>query len=130
MRHRKLHAKLNRTSSHRKAMLSNMVASLIEHEKIVTTRSKAKAARSLAERMITLGKEGSVHSRRRAFRVIRNKEMVHKLFEEIAGRYDSRDGGYTRIIQLGNRVGDAAPMAILELVDRPIKKAKKKKKES
>ncbi|PID72579.1 MAG: 50S ribosomal protein L17 [Desulfobulbus propionicus] len=117
MRHRKVGRKLGRTTSHRKAMLRNMVTSLLEHERIVTTVPKAKEARRIADKMITLGKRGDLHSRRQALAYIRSKEIVHKLFNELSEQYADRKGGYTRIIKTGNRVGDAAPMAIIELVD-------------
>ncbi len=116
MRHRKAGRKLNRTASHRKAMLRNMVTSLLEHERIVTTVPKAKETRRIAEKMITLGKRGDLHSRRQAMTYIRSKVIVNKLFDEIVEQYADRQGGYTRIIRTGNRYGDAAPMAIVELV--------------
>ncbi len=118
MRHRKLGGKLNRTSSHRRAMFRNMVTSLLEHERIETTDAKAKALRRLAERMITLGKRGDLHARRRAMRVLRSQDVAVKLFGGLAGRYRERPGGYTRVLKVRNRVGDAAPMSIIELVDR------------
>lgn len=117
MRHRKAGRKLGRTSSHRDAMLRNMVTSLLEQERIVTTVPKAKEARRVAEQMITLGKRGDLHARRQALAYIRSKDIVAKLFDEISSQYASRQGGYTRIIRTGTRSGDAAPMAILELVD-------------
>nr|WP_267926683.1 50S ribosomal protein L17 [Desulfolithobacter dissulfuricans] len=117
MRHRKAGRKLGRTTAHRKAMLRNMVTSLLEHERIVTTVPKAKEARRMAEKMITLGKRGDLHARRQALAYIRSKDIVAKLFEEISVQYQDRKGGYTRIIRTGTRNGDAAPMAILELVD-------------
>lgn len=116
MRHRKSGRKLNRTASHRKAMLRNMVTSLLEHERIVTTVPKAKETRRMTEKMITLGKRGDLHARRQAMTYIRSKGIVNKLFDEISGQYADRQGGYTRIIRTGNRYGDAAPMAIVELV--------------
>ncbi len=116
MRHRKAGRKLNRTAAHRKAMLRNMVTSLFEHERIVTTVPKAKEARRVAEKMITLGKRGDLHARRQAMAYIRSKGIVAKLFDEISSQYADRQGGYTRIIRTGNRYGDAAPMAIVELV--------------
>lgn len=116
MRHRKAGRKLNRTAAHRKAMLRNMVTSLLEHERIVTTVPKAKEARRVAEKMITLGKRGDLHARRQAMAYIRSKGVVAKLFDELSGQYVDRQGGYTRIIRTGNRYGDAAPMAIVELV--------------
>lgn len=117
MRHRKAGRKLGRTSSHRDAMLRNMVTSLLEQERIVTTVPKAKEARRVAEQMITLGKRGDLHARRQALAYIRSKDIVAKLFDEISTQYASRQGGYTRIIRTGTRSGDAAPMAIIELVD-------------
>lgn len=116
MRHRKSGRKLNRTASHRKAMLRNMVTSLLEHERIVTTVPKAKETRRMTDKMITLGKRGDLHARRQALTYIRSKDIVNKLFDEISGQYADRQGGYTRIIRTGNRYGDAAPMAIVELV--------------
>ena len=116
MRHRKSGRKLNRTGTHRKAMLRNMVTSLLEHERIVTTVPKAKETRRVAEKMITLGKRGDLHARRQAMAYIRSKGTVAKLFDELSGQYANRQGGYTRIIRTGNRYGDAAPMAIVELV--------------
>ena len=116
MRHRKAGRKLGRTASHRKAMLRNMVTSLFEHERIVTTVPKAKEARRVADKMITLAKRGDLHARRQALAYIRSKDVVAKLFDEIQQQYVDRQGGYTRIIRTGNRAGDVAPMAILELV--------------
>ncbi len=116
MRHRKSGRKLNRTSEHRKAMLRNMVTSLFEHERIVTTVPKAKEARRVADKMITLAKRGDLHARRQAHAYIQSKDIVAKLFDVIHVQYVDRNGGYTRIIQTGRRNGDAAPMAILELV--------------
>ena len=118
MRHRKSGRKLNVNPTHRRALMRNMVVSLIQHERIETTDAKAKELRGLADRMITLGKRGDLHARRQAFAAMRNKEATTKLFEEIAGRYTDRNGGYTRVIKLGRRVGDNAPMAIIELVER------------
>ena len=117
MRHRKAGRKLGRTSSHRDAMLRNMVTSLLDQERIVTTVPKAKEARRVAEQMITLGKRGDLHARRQALAYIRSRDIVAKLFDEISSQYASRQGGYTRIIRTGTRAGDAAPMAILELVE-------------
>ena len=119
MRHLKSGRKLNRTSSHRKAMLSNMTASLIEHEFIKTTLPKAKELRRVAEPLITLAKKDSVANRRLAFSRLRNDSAVGKLFAELGPRYNERPGGYMRILKCGFRAGDAAPMAIVELVDRP-----------
>jgi large subunit ribosomal protein L17 len=102
--------------AHQKAMLANLSRSLIEHEKIRTTQTKAKEVQPLAEKLITLAKDGDLHARRQALRVVTDKAVVHKLFAEIGPRYQDRPGGYTRIIKLGPRLGDAAPMVILELV--------------
>ena len=116
MRHRKAGRKLGRTAEHRKAMLRNMVTSLFEHERIVTTVPKAKEARRVADKMITLAKRGDLHARRQAHSYIQSKDVVAKLFDEIQEQYADRQGGYTRIIRTGIRQGDAAQMAILELV--------------
>ena len=118
MRHRKSGRKLNRTSSHRKAMFANMAASLIEHEQIVTTLPKAKEIRPIVEKLVTLGKRGDLHARRQAISKIRDVEMVRKLFDTIATRYADRHGGYLRIMRAGFRKGDNAPMAVIEFVDR------------
>src|SRR6267378_1424664 len=117
MRHQKKTVKLGRTAEHRKALLANQVCSLIEHQRIRTTLAKAKAARPLAERMVTLGKRNSLHARRTAFAVLRQKDAVKKLFDEIAPRTADRNGGYTRIVKLGQRKSDSAPVAYLEWVD-------------
>jgi large subunit ribosomal protein L17 len=117
MRHQKKTLKLGRTADHRKALLANQVCSLIAHQRIKTTLAKAKAARPLAERMVTLGKNGSLHARRNAFSILRQKDAVKKLFAEIAQRSTNRSGGYTRIVKLGPRKSDSAPMAFLEWVD-------------
>ncbi|HAN80511.1 MAG: 50S ribosomal protein L17 [Gammaproteobacteria bacterium] len=119
MRHLKSGRKLNRTSSHRKAMFSNMTVSLIEHEIIKTTLSKAKELRRVAEPLITLAKNDSVANRRLAFSRLRDDSAVGKLFAELGPRYNERPGGYMRILKCGFRSGDAAPMAVVELVDRP-----------
>ena len=119
MRHRNRGRQLNRNSSHRKAMFRNMVVSLLDHEVIKTTLPKAKELRHFAEPMITLGKVDSVANRRLAFSRMRDKAAVGKLFTEIGPRYQSRPGGYLRIMKAGFRTGDAAPMAYVELVDRP-----------
>jgi len=118
MNHRKTGRKLSRTSAHRKALLRNMVTSLFEHEQIRTTDAKAKELRGVADRMITLGKRGTLHARRQALQTIRSKEVTSKVFDELADRYRERSGGYTRVIKIGQRAGDAAPMSIIELVDR------------
>lgn len=116
MRHGKSGRKLGRTSSHRQAMFRNMVTSLFEHERIVTTEKKAKELRPIAEKMITLAKRGDLHARRQALSYIQSKDVVAKLFDEIQSQFADRQGGYTRIIKTGTRQGDAAPMAIIELV--------------
>ncbi len=118
MRHRWSGRKLNRTSSHRKAMFSNMAAALLTHEQIRTTLPKAKELRRVADRMITRGKRGGLHARRQALSYLADKGAVGKLFGPLAERYKDRPGGYTRVLKAGFRYGDSAPMAILELVDR------------
>ena len=120
MRHKMDHRKLNRTSSHRKAMFANMSTALIKHEQIRTTIAKAKELRPIVEKLITLGKKGSLHARRFAIARLAPDAHIEKLFGEIAKRYEARNGGYTRIIKDGNRYGDSAPMAYIELVDRNI----------
>ena len=117
MRHRKQHGKLGRTSAHRKALLRNMVTSLLDHERIETTDAKAKELRRVADRMITLGKRGDLHARRQALSVIKDKGITAKLFDELAERYKDRPGGYTRVLKVRQRTGDAAPLSIVELVD-------------
>ena len=119
MRHGHGLRKLNRTSSHRLAMLQNMMNSLIEHEAIKTTLPKAKELRRVIEPMLTLGKEPTLSNKRLAFNRLRNRDNVVKLFAELGPRYQTRPGGYTRILKMGYRVGDNAPMALVELVDRP-----------
>ena len=119
MRHRQSNRKLNRTTSHRLAMFRNMCNSLIQHEAIKTTLPKAKELRRFIEPLITLGKEATVANHRLAFDRLRDREMVLKLFNELGPRYKARPGGYTRILKFGYRVGDNAPMALVELVDRP-----------
>ena len=116
MKHKVAGRKLGRNPAHRKAMLRNLVTSLLEHERIVTTVPKAKEARKIADKMITLGKRGDLHARRQAMSYIRTKSIVAKLFDELSEQYADRQGGYTRIIRTGTRFGDAAPMAIVELV--------------
>ena len=118
MRHRNGARKLNRTSSHRKAMFSNMAVSLLIHEQIKTTLPKAKELRRVADKMITLGKRGTLHTRRQAFSFLRDDAAVSKLFGALAERYKERGGGYTRVLKAGFRYGDNAPMAFIELVDR------------
>jgi large subunit ribosomal protein L17 len=138
MRHQKKTIKLGRKAEHRKALLANQVCSLIEHQRIKTTLAKAKAVRPLAERMVTLGKNGSIHARRTALATLRQKNAVKKLFNDIAPRSSERNGGYTRIVKLGQRKSDSAPMAFIEWVDMAEvveekaaeqKKAKKKEAE-
>ncbi len=118
MRHRMSGRKLNRTSTHRKAMFANMTVSLLTHEQIVTTLPKAKELRRVADRIITLGKRGNLHARRQAASFLRDDETVRKLFGTLAERYQTRAGGYTRVLRAGFRYGDNAPMAVIELVDR------------
>ena len=118
MRHRKSGRQLGRKTEHRIAMFRNLVTSLLEHERIETTEAKAKEVRGIAEKMITLGKNGSLHARRRALGFIRHKDIVSKLFSDVAGRFGNRAGGYTRIIPTRRRPGDAAMMVALELVER------------
>lgn len=120
MRHRKSGRHFNRTSAHRKAMLQNLANSLFEHEVIKTTLPKAKELRRVAEPLITIAKEDSVANRRLAFDRTRSKEVVGKLFNELGPRYSERPGGYLRVLKSGYRAGDSAPMAIVELVDRPV----------
>lgn len=120
MRHRKSGRKLNRTASHRKAMFANMACSLIKHEQIKTTLPKAKEMRAIVEKLISLGKRGDLHARRQAYARLPDKAAVAKLFEALAERYADRNGGYTRVVRAGFRYGDAAPMGIIELVDRDV----------
>ena len=127
MRHRYAGRKLNVTTAHRKALLRNMVTSLFEHERIVTTDARAKELRILADRMVTLAKRGDLHARRQAMAIIRSKSVAAKLFDEIGKRFVDRMGGYVRIIKKGNRVGDGAPISIVELVTDSISDGKKKK---
>lgn len=118
MRHGIAHRKLNRTASHRKAMLANMAAALIKHEQITTTLPKAKELKPFMDKLVTLGKKGDLHARRQAISKVRDKGQVRKLFDTLGPRYEERTGGYTRVIKAGYRYGDAAPMAVIELVDR------------
>jgi large subunit ribosomal protein L17 len=131
MRHAKQGGKLSRTSAHRKAMLRNLVTSLLDHERVETTDAKAKEVRRLADRMITLGKRGDLHARRQALSVVRSRETTAKLFDELADRFRDRPGGYTRVLKTRRRTGDAAPLSIVELVEAmevpAPKKATKKK---
>ena len=136
MRHQKKTVRLGRKAEHRKALLANQVCSLIEHRRIKTTLAKAKAVRPLAEKMLTLGKNGSLHARRTAFATLRHKDAVKKLFDEIAPASTERNGGYTRIIRLGQRQSDSASMALIEWVDativvedKPVEEKKAKTKE-
>ncbi len=124
MRHRKDHRKLSRTSSHRRALLRNLVTSLIEHERIETTLAKAKEARRVGERMITFAKRGDLSARRHVARFVHGESNVKKLFDTVAPWYETRQGGYTRILKLGRRLGDAGEMALLEFVKSPELKAK------
>ncbi len=120
MRHQNSGRKLNRTASHRKAMFANMAASLILHEQIVTTLPKAKEIRPIVEKLVTLGKRGDLHARRQAISQIRDVAVVSKLFDAIATRYASRNGGYLRIMKAGYRHGDNAPLAVIEFVERDV----------
>ena len=136
MRHQKKTVRLGRKAEHRKALLANQVCSLIEHQRIKTTLAKAKAVRPLAEKMVTLGKDGSIHARRTAFATLRQKDAVKKLFDQIAPASTERNGGYTRIVRLGQRKSDSASMAFIEWVDaaiaveeKPAEEKKEKKKE-
>jgi large subunit ribosomal protein L17 len=130
MRHLKSGRKLNRSSAHRKAMFRNMVTSLLLHERVQTTDAKAKELRRWADRMVTLGKRGSLHARRQALAYVRDHKVVRKLFDEIAARFNDRAGGYTRITKIGLRRGDTAPLSIIELTergDRVLSEAEKKR---
>ena len=118
MRHRMSGRKLNRKSQHRRAMFSNMAAALLKHEQITTTLPKAKELKPIVDKLITLGKKGSLHDRRRAFAMLRDDSTTVKLFETLGPRYEERSGGYTRVLKAGFRYGDSAPMAVIELVDR------------
>src|SRR6478752_1715514 len=120
MRHANAHRKLNRTTEHRKAMFANMASALIKHEQIVTTLPKAKDLRPIVEKIITLGKRGDLHARRQAMSQLRDEDMVKKLFAVLGPRYQSRQGGYLRIMKAGFRYGDNAPMAVIEFVDRDV----------
>jgi len=126
MRHRKIGVKLNRTSSHKNAMFRNMVTSLFKYDRIQTTDAKAKELRRWADKIITLAKRGDLHARRRALSIVREKDVVHKLFEEASKRFGSVSGGYTRIVKIGRRPGDAAPISLVELIDAESKEKKKK----
>jgi large subunit ribosomal protein L17 len=120
MRHGNAHRKLNRTAEHRRAMFANMAAALIKHEQIMTTLPKAKDLRPIVEKLVTLGKQGGLHARRQAIAEIRDVAMVKKLFDVIGPRYQSRNGGYTRVLKAGYRYGDSAPVAVIEFVDRDV----------
>ena len=120
MRHANAHRKLNRTAEHRRAMFANMAAALIKHEQITTTLPKAKDLRPIVEKLVTLGKQGSLHARRQAIAEIRDVAMVKKLFDVIGPRYQGRSGGYTRVLKAGYRYGDSAPVAVIEFVDRDV----------
>ncbi|MDY6830740.1 MAG: 50S ribosomal protein L17 [Thermodesulfobacteriota bacterium] len=128
MRHRKSGVKLGRTGSHRNAMFRNMVTSLLKHEKIQTTDAKAKELRRWADHVITLARRGDLHARRQVMAIVREKNVVHKLFAEAAERFGSREGGYTRLTKIGSRAGDAAPVTLIELVSLTGTTEKKKKK--
>lgn len=123
MRHLKHGRKLGRTTAHRKALLRNLATALLEHERIITTEPKAKELRRVADKLVTLGKRGSLHARRQALQTVQSTTVVQKLFNEIAPRFAERQGGYTRILRLGYRPGDAAAMAVIELVDGQIGEA-------
>lgn len=127
MRHRVSGKKLRRNTAHRRALLRNLVTSVLERERVRTTLAKAKAARPVTEKMITLAKKDSLHTRRQALRFIFKKDIVKKLFEEIGPRFSERPGGYTRIVKLGPRAGDGAEMAMIELIGSEFKKKEKKK---
>lgn len=129
MRHLKAGRKLSRTGAHRKALLRNLATSLVEHEQIRVTDAKAKELRRIVDRLITLGKRGTLHARRQAAAFLRTKAAVKKLFDELAPRFSQRNGGYTRVLKFGRRIGDAAPISIVELTERkstePTETAKK-----
>ena len=131
MRHKKSFSKLNRTTSHRKAMLANMATELLIHKRIKTTKQKARETRPMVERLITIAKKGTLSARRHVLQTVRNKKVVKELFDEIVPVFGSRNGGYTRIIKLGRRQGDGAEVAFLELVDfEGVRKDKKEKKKT
>jgi len=129
MRHQKTGRKLNRTSSHRKALFRNLAAALFQHESIKTTNPKALELRKVADRLITLAKAGTLHATRLAFAYLRDKEVVKKLFTDIGARYADTSGGYTRVLKVGPRKGDAAPMAIIELTQKKEQESEEKKEE-
>ena len=120
MRHGKAHRKFNRTAEHRKAMFENMAASLIKHEQIITTLPKAKDLRPIVEKLVTLGKRGDLHARRQAIAVLQDEVVVTKLFDVLASRFKTRQGGYTRVLKAGFRHGDSAPIGVIEFVDRDV----------
>lgn len=128
MRHRKSGLKLSRTASHRDAMFRNMVTSLFKHQRIQTTDTKAKELRRWADHLVTLAKRGDLHARRQAMAIVREKNVVHKLFEEAQSRFKAIAGGYTRVVKLGRRAGDAAPISVIELVTASADAGKTKKK--
>ena len=128
MRHKVSGRKFGRETGHRNLMLKNLVASLVKHERINTTQAKAKEIRSLAERVITYGTKGTVHHRRLAFKVLKNRDLVKKVFDEIAPRFETTEGGYTRVLKNGYRRGDCAPMAIIEIIQKEEIPEKKEKK--
>jgi large subunit ribosomal protein L17 len=130
MRHRVKKGYLRRTTAHRRALLRNLVTSFLERERVRTTLAKARVARPLAEKMITLGKRGTLHARRQALAYLTKESAVKRLFEEVAPRFSERPGGYTRIVKLDRRMGDGSAMALLELVGSEYKKKAKKKKEA
>ena len=130
MRHRKAGRQLSRTMEHRLAMMRNLVTSFFDHERLETTNAKAKELRQLAEKIITLAKQGDLHARRQALAVVRSKKVVGKVFGELKDRFQDRAGGYTRIVPKGVRLGDGAPIAVVELLGRPEPIAKGKKKKS
>jgi large subunit ribosomal protein L17 len=129
MRHRKAGVKLGRTGSHRNAMFRNMVTSLLKHDRIQTTDTKAKELRRWVDHVITLAKRGDLHARRQALAIVRDKTVVHKLFDRVQELFGGREGGYTRLIKVGRRAGDAAPMTMIELIIPEDKEADKKKKD-
>ena len=120
MKHNIVHRKLNRTSSHRKVLLMNLSNALLKHEQIITTLTKAKELRPFVEKIITLGKKGGLEARRKTISILQDKKNIKKVFDIFADRYNKRNGGYTRIVKLGNRYGDNAPTAVIELVDRDV----------
>ncbi|MCX8071401.1 MAG: 50S ribosomal protein L17 [Candidatus Binatia bacterium] len=130
MRHLKAGRKLSRTSAHRKALLRNLATALVEREQIKTTDAKAKELRRVVDRLITLGKRGTLHARRQAAAVLRTKAAVKKLFDELAPRFSQRNGGYTRVLKFGRRVGDAAPISIVEFTERSEAKEDRRERRS